>query len=315
MAWSTTTWIMAFLAPVIVFLAGHLFLGIARKVTARIHRRVGPPVLQQFIDVIKLFGKRESTTHSWVQDMGALFAVIGVIVSALFIPIGGDAILSFQGDLIVLSYLLVIAPLGMALGTGATGNPNSAIGVSRGLMLMMAYEVPFAMVLVAVILHYDSASLAEIVQSQDNFKWAILYLPLSAVAADISLQAMMGEKPFDQPVAPSEIASGPMVEFGGKYLGMLMIWHAMAIVIEAGLFVNLFLGGGVVFPGDGTLSLIGNIFAWLLLSLGMFMIAIFINAIFGRFKMGQSLRFYWGFPTLLALIGLGLVVLSNLEVI
>ncbi|MEA3559327.1 MAG: NADH-quinone oxidoreductase subunit H [Candidatus Thermoplasmatota archaeon] len=315
MAWSTTTWVMVFLAPIIVFTAGHLFLGIARKVTARIHRRIGPPVLQQFIDVMKLFGKRESTTHSWVQDMGALFAVIGVFASALFIPIGGDAVLSFQGDLIVLAYLLVIAPLGMALGTGSTGNPNSAIGVSRGLMLMMAYELPFAMVLVTVILHFKTASLAEIVESQDNFKWAVLFLPLSAIAADLSLQAMMGEKPFDQPVAPSEIGSGPMVEFGGKYLGMLMVWHAMSIVVEAGLFVDLFLGGGVVFPGDGTLALVGNIFVWLLLSLGMFMIAVFINTVFGRFKMGQALRFYWGFPTLIALIGLALVVLSNLGVI
>lgn len=315
MAWSVTTWVMAVLAPIIVFLAGHLFLGIARKVTARIHRRRGPPVLQQFIDVIKLFSKRESTTHSWVQDMGALFAVIGVIASALFIPIGGQAVLSFQGDLIVLAYLLVIAPLGMALGTGATGNPNSAIGVSRGLMLMLAYELPFSMVLVTVILHFKTASLAEIVDAQESFKWAILALPLSAIAADISLQAMLGEKPFDQPVAPSEIASGPMVEFGGKYLGMLMVWHAMSVVIEAGLFVNLFLGGGAVVPGDNTLSLILNIIVWLVLALGMFLISVLINAVFGRLKMGQSLRFYWGVPTLIALIGLALVVLSNLEVI
>ena len=35
-------------------------------------------MMQQFIDVMKLFGKRESTTHSWVQDMGALFAVIAI---------------------------------------------------------------------------------------------------------------------------------------------------------------------------------------------------------------------------------------------
>jgi NADH-quinone oxidoreductase subunit H len=306
---------MAFLAPLIVFFAGHLFLGIARKVTARIHRRVGPPLIQQYIDVMKLFGKRESTTHGWVQDMGALFAVIGVIVAALFIPIGGDAVLSFKGDLIVLAYILVIAPLGMALGTGSTGNPNSAIGVSRGLMLMMAYELPFAMVLVSVILHYDTASLAEIVEAQGSFKWAILALPFSAIAADISLQAMLGEKPFDQPVAPSEIASGPMVEFGGKYLGMLMVWHAMAIVVEAGLFVNLFLGGGAVFTGGGVLALIGNIGVWLALTLGMFLVSVLINGVFGRFKMGQSLRFYWGFPTLLALIGLGWVVLNNLGVI
>lgn len=315
MGWSSTTWVMIFLAPILAFVLGHLYLGISRKYTARIHRRVGPPVMQQFIDVMKLFGKRESTTHSWVQDMGALFAVIGVFVSILFIPIGGEAVLSFQGDLIVLAYLLVIAPLGMALGTGATGNPNSAIGVSRGLMLMMGYELPFAMVLVSVILYYDTASLSEIVELQrGGFNWAILALPLSAIAADISLQAMLGEKPFDQPVAPSEIASGPMVEFGGKYLGMLMIWHAMSIIVEAGLFVDLFLGGGVVFPKT-TLGLVGNIVIWAALALVIWLVSVSINAVFGRFKMGQSLKFYWGVPTLLALLSLGYVVIRNLGLI
>ena len=315
MGWSSTTWVMIFLAPILAFVLGHLYLGISRKYTARIHRRGGPPVMQQFIDVMKLFGKRESTTHSWVQDMGALFAVIGVFVSILFIPIGGEAVLSFQGDLIVLAYLLVIAPLGMALGTGATGNPNSAIGVSRGLMLMMGYELPFAMVLVSVILYYDTASLSEIVELQrGGFNWAILALPLSAIAADISLQAMLGEKPFDQPVAPSEIASGPMVEFGGKYLGMLMIWHAMSIIVEAGLFVDLFLGGGVVFPKT-TLGLVGNIVIWAALALVIWLVSVSINAVFGRFKMGQSLKFYWGVPTLLALLSLGYVVIRNLGLI
>lgn len=311
-----TSWVMVLLAPLLAFILGHLFLGISRKYTARIHRRIGPPVLQQFIDVMKLFGKRESTTHSWVQDMGALFAVIGVFVSILFIPIGGEAVLSFQGDLIVLAYLLVIAPLGMALGTGATGNPNSAIGVSRGLMLMMGYELPFAMVIVSVILYYDTASLGEIVEAQKGaFNWTILALPLSAIAADLSLQAMLGEKPFDQPVAPSEIASGPMVEFGGKYLGMLMVWHAMSIVVEAGLFVVLFLGGGVIFSGGTVFGLIGNIAAWALLSLGMWLVSVSINTVFGRFKMGQSLKFYWGIPTLLALLSLAYVVTLNLGVI
>ena len=315
MAWSTTTWVMAALAPIIVFLAGHLFLGIARKITARIHRRRGPPVMQQFIDVFKLFGKRTSTTHSWVQDMGALFAVIGVIACSLFIPIGGDPVLSFQGDVIVLVYLLAIAPLGMALGTGSTGNPNSAIGVSRGLMLMLAYELPFAIVIVTIIVHFKTASLGEIVEAQKGFlDWAVLSLPLSAIAADLALQGMLGEKPFDQPVAPSEVASGPMVEFGGKYLGMLMIWHAMSVVVEAGLFVNLFLGGGVLFGGGTTLALIGNIFVWLALTLTVFIFSIFINSVFGRFKMGQALKFYWGFPTLIALIGLSIAVLSNLGV-
>ncbi|HHD16892.1 MAG TPA: NADH-quinone oxidoreductase subunit H, partial [Euryarchaeota archaeon] len=97
-------------------------------------------------------------------------------------------------------------------------------------------------------------------------------------------------------------------------LGMLMIWHAMSIVVEAGLFVDLFLGGGVIFPGGSVWALIGNILIWSILALVMWLISVSINNVFGRFKMGQALNFYWGVPTLLALLGLGYVVLSNVGV-
>ena len=43
---------------------------------------------------------------------------------------------------------------------------------------------------------------------------------------------MLGKKPFETFIAPAEIASGPMVEYGGKQLGMLMTsWQATTFLV------------------------------------------------------------------------------------
>ena len=46
---------------------GGLLIGIDRKLTARIQNRRGPPIVQPFYDVLKLFGKEDksSTRHTW----------------------------------------------------------------------------------------------------------------------------------------------------------------------------------------------------------------------------------------------------------
>ncbi len=49
----------------------------------------------------------------------------------------------FVGDLIVVIYLLTIPSLALMVGGSASGNPLSAIGASREMKLMLAYELPF----------------------------------------------------------------------------------------------------------------------------------------------------------------------------
>ncbi len=290
---------------------GLFFMGLERKITARIHNRIGPPVYQQFVDVMKLFSKRENISHSWVFDIGPIFAVVGVLATMLFIPMGGFPMLSFHGDLIVIMYLMVISGLGMALGAGASGNPNAGIGVMRSLVLMMAYELPFVLTLLSVMLYYNTTSLGEIVAKQGETGWGILALPLSALVADLCLQGQFGEKPFDQPVAPHEVATGPMVEYGGKHLGMLFLWHAIAVVMEGSLFVSLFLGGAIFFDPSTITGMVLNLLLWIVLVFMMFFIAILINGVMLRFRIGQAFAFYWKWPTVLAIIALAYVMVVS----
>ncbi|RKZ01140.1 MAG: hypothetical protein DRQ10_02710 [Candidatus Hydrothermota bacterium] len=289
----------AIFMPILVIIIGLIYMGLARKITARIHNRYGPPFYQNIIDVIKLFSKKDVANHGVMFSLGPVIAVAGMVISLLFIPIGNRPLLSFNGDIIVLLYLLVIAPLGMALGVGEGANPNGAIGIARALTLMLGYEVVLVIAAVAVMIHAGSASFMEIIRQQQGgvAHWFIWPLFLSALATDIALQAILGEKPFDQPIAPHEIASGPMVEYGGKFLGMLQIYHAIAIIVETGIFVNLFLGGG-------------SLVWWFVKSFAVFFVALLINAVMPRFRIGQAFKFYWTYPAAIGLVGLIIVAIT-----
>ena len=45
---------------------GFTFMGMIRIVTARIHRRVGPPIYQPILDTIKLLSKKSKITHGLI---------------------------------------------------------------------------------------------------------------------------------------------------------------------------------------------------------------------------------------------------------
>jgi NADH-quinone oxidoreductase subunit H len=297
---STVTRIVFIVAlPVVGFLVAVLFLGLSRKITARIHRRYGPPLYQPIIDVVKLLTQKENISHGILFDLGVLLGLAGAFLTIVFIPAGGIHPLSTSGDFLVVLYLMLLSPLGLALAAGASANPNASIGVSRKFILALGYEVPFLMAALAVMTRFQTTSLVEIVSTQQGsvLDWAVFAVPLPAAATFLILPAMLGIRPFDFAAAPQEIASGPMVEFGGKYLAFAAIQGALHTYIVLALFVDLFLGGG------------GNILTFLAKMLAVFFAGICINAVLPRFRVEQGLRYLWKWPAILAFLGLLIVAL------
>jgi len=276
--------------PIIAFIIGIFFLGLQRKIIARIHRRYGPPIYQPVIDIIKLFNQK-TISHGRLFDVGIILSLAGSIVLILFIPFGGIAPLSGSGDFLVVLYLMLLAPLGTALSGGEAANPNISIGISRKMMLSLGYEVPLIFSILAVMTYYKTTSLVEITKAQQHLLWGGIYLPLPAIAYFMILPAMLGLRPFDVVSAPQEISSGPSVEYGGKYLALATIEHAFHIFIAISLFVNLFLGGG-------------NPFTFFIKMLVVFLVCLFIHAVFPRFRLDQAIRYCWRWPAILALAGL-----------
>jgi len=304
------------LSPLLALIIGIFFLGLARKIMARIHWRYGPPITQPVIDIIRMFSQK-AISHGSIFNFGLIFSLTGSIVVILFLPIGKMCPLS-SGGLLVILYLMLLAPLGIALSSGEAANPNSSIGVSRKFLLALGYEVPFLLILLAVMTYYHTISLIEIVRIQANTGWSFGSLPLvlSGIAYFLILPAILGMRPFEISGAAQEISSGPKVEFGGKFLAFSTIQHALHEFIGIALFVNLFLGGwdlfGVLEPISNTVwGTILGIIIFLIKMLIIFIIELFINAVFPRFRIEQAMKYLWKWPTLLSFIGLLIVVLFN----
>ncbi len=288
------------LSPILALIIGIFFLGLFRKIMARIHWRYGPPIYQPVIDIIKLFYQK-SVSHGFMFNLGIILSVAGSIILVLFIPFGNMCPLSASGGLLVILYLMLFAPLGIALSGGEGANPNISIGISRKLILSLGYEVPFLLVLLTVMTHYKTISIIEVVTIQQHTGWAFLSWPLflPGIAYFLILPAMLGLRPFEIVSAPQEISSGPNAEYGGKYLALVTIEHAFHLFIGIALFVNLFLGGA----GDPVLFFI-KMFV-------VFVLGVFIHAVFPRLRIEQAVAYLWKWPTILAFIGLILTILMK----
>src|SRR5947207_11214300 len=86
-----------------------LRLGVIAKTKAVFAGRIGPPVLQPYYDLIKLFRKGSvfSTTTTWVFRAGPVVGLVTAAIAVLLLPLtDGVAPISFTGDLILLVYLL-----------------------------------------------------------------------------------------------------------------------------------------------------------------------------------------------------------------
>ncbi|MDK2865203.1 MAG: NADH-quinone oxidoreductase subunit [Thermotogota bacterium] len=270
---------------------GLFLLGVQRKLVARVQRRYGPPIWQQFIDVAKLFSK-SSISHGFVFDMGVMMALGGTIATLLFVPIGKLQVLSMSGDFIVVVYLMAVASLGMAMSAVNSGNPNASIGVMRALTQMFGYELPYLVVMMGMMFAYRTSSILGMAQVQQGgiLNWNLFRVPIGAIVVFISMFGISGKKPFDTPIAPAEIASGPMVEYSGKFLGSLTLMHALVIFVDISIFVNVFLGGA------------SNYWFFLLKVLAVFSLMVLISSVIPRFRVEQVVTFSWKWPLFFAVI-------------
>ncbi len=271
--------------------------GIARKIMARIQRRIGPPWYQNFIDLFKALSKHPFS-NGWIFDFGVLMALGGALATAMIIPMGSTTWTPFPNsdNFFVIMYLFAVGALGMAMGMVGSGNPWASIGVSRALTQMLGYELPYLIVMSSVIFFYKTSSIHRLIELQKG-EWNLLVMPLGGIIAFISLMGMLGKKPFDIMIAPAEIASGPMVELSGKYMGLLHIMHVFSVFVEISLFVDVFLGGGS--------------FGWYLVKfVVVWVLAVMISSVLPRFRIEQMLKFYWGVPLGLAFLNALFVLLG-----
>jgi NADH-quinone oxidoreductase subunit H len=282
----------ALLTLFIIINFGYLQNALIQKIAARVGRRYGVPVWQNYFDVIKNYGLRSSITHGVMYYLGPVFRLTGGVGLLLFVPsIYGSEMFSnfsFAGDLILALYFIFFGTLGMALGAAESGHPYSAIGITRGLSQVTAAELPLALAVFSVALQYQTLSITEIVAAQQGsvLNWTLFTNPLAVAAAMLSFLGSMMRPPFDVVLAPQEIPIGPPTEYHSSYLALMQTNRAIFPIAKIVIYMALFFGGAA---------------SWPVFFLKVFLIYLwsaFVGVVFPRFRVEQSIRWFmiWAVP-------------------
>lgn len=241
--------IYIFVFPGFLFVLGFALFAewLDRKGYARLQRRVGPPWFQPFADMVKLMAKEDvvpTKADYTMFSFAPVVALAAVLCAALYIPVVAAAsLLSFQGDLVMVLYLLTVPSLAMFLAGWYSGNQFGEVGAMRVASQLFAYEVPFFLAMLAPALLAGSWNMAEIIVFLNDNPLAMFVTLLGFFVAVISLQGKLERLPFDIPDAETEIVGGPLTEYSGRRLALFRLLRDAELVVAAGFVAAVFLGG------------------------------------------------------------------------
>ena len=133
------------LLAIAIFIIGPLLVGLSmgldRRITARLQNRRGPPLLQPFYDIAKLFSKRPLV----LGDLQGMFAVFCLAFQA-----AAFGLFALGGDLVVAFFISSMGAVFLVLGAYSTPSPYSHLGANRELLALLAYEPVLFLVIIAV---------------------------------------------------------------------------------------------------------------------------------------------------------------------
>ena len=220
---------------------GGILLGIDRKVTARLQNRAGPPIVQPFYDVLKLFGKEDKVVNKTYLVFGTAY-LLTVILSLV--------LLLFRYDLLITTFIFGLSFIFLVLAGYSTRSQFGYVGATRELMQMLTYEPVLLFAVFLVRLVTGSFEINSIFSAPQPLLYS---LPLALLAIFVILPIKARKSPFDIAEAHQEIAQGPETEYSGKFLGLLYVTHFFELFFIL-WFVGLFYVrdlpiGGFAIPG------------------------------------------------------------------
>lgn len=305
---------MAALVQILVF-PGFLFLAVFgfliefvdRKLYARLQNRMGPPWFQPFADFLKLVAKEDvipEEANPRIFKMMPVLSLASAVTAIFYIPLWKmSSLYSFNGDIIVVLYLLTVPAITFFLGGWYSTSLYSKIGAVRSLTQLFAYEVPLFISILSPAVLADTWCLSEITVFYNTHPW---FWCFNIVGFSIAIIAMLGklEKvPFDIPEAETEIVAGTFTEYSGRLFAFLKLTLNVETIVASALLAAIFMPFGLNLP-----SAVG--FALFIIKV-LFIVAILAVArtIFARFRIDQMIDFCWKYISPIAFLQLLLDIL------
>lgn len=280
------TLLFAILGPVI----GCFLAGLDRIISARMQGRVGPPLLQPYYDVRKLFEKERVSVNS-VESV--------YVASALLFAVVAGGVFFSGGNLLMCVFIITLSSLFFIMAAYSTRSPYAEVGAARETLQVMCYE---PMVLLMAVAFFQASGSFDVAAVLGLSHPVVCTIWLVFLGVLFILTIKLRKSPFDLSMshhAHQEIVRGVTTEMSGPTLGLVEIMHWCENV--------LFLGWiGMFFVWANPVSLV----IALVIVLLVYFLEIWIDNNFARVKWQFMFKSAW----IVALVcgGVNLAVLAFL---
>jgi len=299
----------------IVLIVAPLMLGVAyltwaeRKVIGYMQVRIGPNrvgpwgLIQPIADGLKLLLKEiivPSGANKGVFIIAPMLAIAPALAAWAVVPFTDTLVLAnIDASLLYIMAITSMGVYGIILSGWASNSKYAFLGAMRSAAQMVSYEIAMGFSLICVLMVSNSLNLVEIVnvQNQGRFAdWGLSFLswnwlpllPMFVVYL-ISGVAETNRAPFDVSEGESEIVAGFHVEYSGMAFAVFFLAEYANMILVAALTALMFLGGWlspVGFLPDGIFWLFAKMAAILFLFL-------WFRATFPRYRYDQLMRLGW----------------------
>lgn len=259
---------------------GGLVSGMDRILTARMQSRIGPPLLQPFYDVIKLFFKEPLVVNVWQVFCAYVYVTASALAVVLFF---------LQSDLLLILFVQAVGAVMLVVGALSSTSPFSQIGAHRELLQILSYEPLLVLVVVGIYIETGSFKLTRIYDWPDPL---LPKLPFLFIVLGYALTIKLRKSPFDLSTCHhghQEIVKGLLTDYSGPFLALTEVGHWFEVVLLLGL-CTLFWSTSWVGMG--------------ILLAATYFLEVLVDNITSRMNWRWMLSYVWGVGLTLSLVNL-----------
>jgi NADH-quinone oxidoreductase subunit H len=204
-------------------------------------------------------------------------------------------------------YLLAISSitaLAIFIAGWSSNNKYALLGAMRVIAMMISYEVPMVLGLLAPVVLVGTMNVAALVQWQSDHFFLAVFVPSSVVIYTLASTAELNRTPADIAEAESEIVAGYHTEYSGMKFGLFYAVELVNSLAVSAIMASLFFGGWWLFGIDKVIP------AWIVFILKIYVFyfgLIWFRGTLPRFRIDQLMAVAWKMLLPIALINIAVL--------
>ena len=236
--------------------------GLINRVKAWVAGRRGPPVLQLYFDLARLWRKSVVLSELASPAFLLLPAVtwVTILAAALLVPLGPwGAFHGFKGDVLLMLYLLGLARFAMAWAAMETGSAFEGMGAAREVSYAVLAEAAMVGAVLALSVNAHSLTLSTMLAPSAGACAALLSAGLFIV-----LLAENCRVPFDDPNTHLELTmihEVMVLDHSGPPLAVILHGASIKLLLFSVLLTEAILPMGALSPRAAAGALLGGVLA------------------------------------------------------